>query len=92
MFVALSPPFTPHLCPSCSPGSAPWNIRVLLRHAGRHQLRGYAGGGVCAVDASAGVGARRLLPPGSAPPAWHVLHTLQPRRLQEPAHLTPAGA
>lgn len=67
-------------CPF-SPGAAPWDIPVLLRPAGRHRLRGSAGCGFSAAHPSAGPGSRCLLPTGPTPPAGHVFHSLQPRRL-----------
>lgn len=74
-----------------SPGAAPRNLPVLLRPAGWHRLRGSAGRGLPAAHPPAGPGPRRLLPPGPTPPAGHVFHPLQPRRLQEPARLSSAA-
>lgn len=83
-------PFPTSSSMSCSSGSATWNISVLLWPAGWYQLRGSARGGLPAAYPASGLGARRVLSPGPTPSAGHVLHSLQPCCLQEPAcHASP---
>lgn len=66
-------------------GAASWNDPLLLRPADRRRLRGPAGGGFPPRHPSAGLGLGCVLPPGPPPSAGPLLHSLQPRRVQEPA-------
>lgn len=75
---------------SWSPGATPRDVPLLLRSAGRHWLRGSAGGGLPAAHPAPGPGSGCVLPTGPTPPARHVFYPLQPGRLQKPARHTSA--
>lgn len=74
-----------------SSGPPSWNHPLLFRPADWWRLCGSAGGGIPLGHSTVGAGIGCILSPGPAPPAWPVLHPIQPSCVQEPAGCAAQG-